>query len=405
MHTLDSLPWFDPFTAEYEADPHAVHRTVLAESPVARHPFGLAVLGYDAVQTVLRDRHFVNPPGLALEMYGITDGPVWDRVVSNILTIDGDEHTRLRRLVAQSFTPRSANDMQLRMQQTMRELLNAHGDRPDVVELLATYPIAIICALLGIPRQDWSFIGRNVEDQFRVFRPTVAEDQPVILAAMEAMDAYLDRLIAGRHHEGLVGHDLISALLRAEAEGDRLTIDEVQMLVTSVLAGGTDTTRNQLAAGIDAFLDNPDQWALLHERPELVGAAVDEVLRHSPIVLGVFRRARVDAVVADVTVPAGTMVHVVVGAANRDPAAFADPDRFDITREGPPPALTFGGGIHYCLGVHLAKAEMAEALKQMSQCWTTIARAGESRWKPRNGVSGPITLPIAVNAACTVQPV
>jgi cytochrome P450 len=359
------------------------------------------------VQTVLRDRRFVNPPGLALAMYGIANGPLWDRVTTNILTLDGDQHTRLRRLVAQSFTPRSANDMQLRMQQTMRELLNAHGERLDVVELVATYPLAIICALLGIPREDWGFISRNIEDQFRVFRTTVVADQPVILAAMGAMDTYVDRLIARRHHEGLVGHDLISELLRAEAEGDRLTIDEVRMLVTSVLAGGTDTTRNQLAAGIDTFADHPDQWALLHDDPGLVGSAVDEVLRHAPIVLGVYRTARADTLLGDVAVPAGTMIHVIVGAANRDPATFAHADRFDITRAGPAPALTFGGGIHHCLGVHLAKAELAEGLKQMSHRWATIARAGAAPWKPRNGISGPITLPIAVNEtlhAAVLQP-
>lgn len=397
MHAIATLPFFDPFTADYEADPFARYREVLADGPVARHPFGLAVLGYEEVQTVLRDRRFINPPGLALRLFGVTEGPIWDRVVGNILDLDGDEHARLRRLVAQSFTPRSAEALRLRMQETMRDLLAGCGDMVDVVELVKTYPVAIICGLLGVPRQDWAFISRNTEDVFRVFLPTVADDQEIILAAMDEMDAYLDRLIDDRRREGLVGHDLVTGLLRAEEDGDRLSMDELRMLVSSVLGAGTDTTRNQLAAAIDTFLDHPDQWQLVRRRPDLVPAAVNEVLRYAPIVGGLFRTAVADTVVGGVEVPAGTTVHVMVAAANRDRAVFADPDRFDITREGPAPALTFGGGIHYCLGVHLAKAELAEGLTQMSRAWATIERAGAAPWKPRNGVGGPATLPIAVN--------
>ncbi len=399
MQLTDTLAVFDPYSADYEADPYGHFREVRAHGPVARHPFGLAVLGYEEAQAVLRNRHFVNPPGLALRLFGVTEGPLWDRVAGNILNLDGDEHARLRRLVAQSFTPRHADLLRLRMQETMRDLLSGCGDELDVVDLVATYPIAVICAVLGVPRQDWSFISRTTESIFRIFRPTVADEQDIILAAMHQFDAFLDRLIERRRRDGLRGRDLVTDLLVAEEAGDRLSIDEVRMLVSTVLGAGTDTTRNQLAAGVDRFLDHPDQWQLLRRRPELVPAAVNEVLRHAPIAGGSFRTAVVDARIAGVDVPAGTTVHVVVGAANRDPAVFDDPDRFDITRDTPPPALTFGGGIHYCLGVHLAKAELAEGLVQMTRSWATIERAGPAPWKPRNGVSGPATLPIKVRQA------
>ena len=267
MRNITSLPFFDPYTPEYEADPHAVHRELLAATPVVRHPFGLAVLGYGEVQTVLRDRRFATPKGLFLRQYGVTEGPVWDRVTSNILDLDGDEHHRLRRLVAQSFTPRTADRFATACARRMRELLAESGDRLDVVDLVRDYPIAVIGALLGVPRSDWSFISRNTEDVFRVFLPSVADDQTLIRAAMEAMDTYVDRLVARRRQDGLDGEDLVTQLIRAESDGDRLTLDELRMLVASVLGGGTDTTRNQFAAAIDTFLDNPQQWVLLRRHP------------------------------------------------------------------------------------------------------------------------------------------
>lgn len=396
MTMIDTLPTLDPFTAEYEADPHAVHRRLLAAGPVCQHPFGIAVLGYHEVQAVLRDRHFVNPPGLALSMYGVTDGPVWDRVATNILNIEGDEHARLRRLVAKSFTPNMADALRLRMREAMKDLLSGTGEQLDVVELVRTYPIAVICSLLGAPRQDWDLVSRCTEDTFRVFRSTVKEDLPVIEAAMDQMDAYIDGLVEQRHREGLLGDDLVTQLIRAEEEGDRLTHDELRMLVSTMFGAGTDTTRNQLAAGVQAFAEHPDQWALLRAKPDLLPHAVDELVRHDPIALGVVRVATADAVVGGVEVPAGTFVNVMLGAANRDPSVYDDPDRFDITRRGAAPHQAFGGGIHYCLGVHLARAEMAEALGQMVRRWATIELDGPTPWKPRVGVTGPASLPVRV---------
>jgi cytochrome P450 len=166
------------------------------------------------------------------------------------------------------------------------------------------------------------------------------------------------------------------------------------MLVGAILAGGTDTTRNQLAAAVEVFCDYPGQWALLAEQPERAPQAVEEVMRHSPIVLRTPRKAVDDVEVAGLVTPAGTLVGANLAAANRDPAVYDDPDRFDITRQGPAPMLTFGGGIHYCLGVHLAKAELAEALVIMARRLPNIRRVGPSPWKPVIGVSGPIALPV-----------
>jgi cytochrome P450 len=166
------------------------------------------------------------------------------------------------------------------------------------------------------------------------------------------------------------------------------------MLAAVLLTAGTDTTRNQLAAAVEVFCDHPDQWALLATRPELAPQAVDEAMRYSPIVLGAMRQATEDAELAGIKIPAGTYVLASTASANRDPAVFPDPDRFDITREAAEPMLTFGGGMHYCLGVHLAKAELAVALTVMSRRMPNIRRTGPAPWKSVFGISGPMTLPV-----------
>jgi cytochrome P450 len=248
-----------------------------------------------------------------------------------------------------------------------------------------------------VPRDDWEFVSRITDELFRQFLPTVADEQARLLCAIEEMNAYIDRLVEARCRRGLSGDDLVTELIRAEVDGDRLSYDELRMLVSALLTAGTDTTRNQLAAAIEAFVEHPRQWERLRHQPALVAAAVDEVLRYCPIVLGVYREAVDDAVIAGVTIPAGTFVHVLTSAANRDPRAFEAPARFDIARTGPEPHLAFGGGIHHCLGAHLAKVEMAEALAEMSRRWSRIEADGPTSWKSRAGaISGPRTVPVRV---------
>jgi cytochrome P450 len=156
--------------------------------------------------------------------------------------------------------------------------------------------------------------------------------------------------------------DLMSELIRAEEDGDRLSADELRMLAAGLLTAGIDTTRNQVAASVHVLCDHPNQWALLAQRPELASRAVEETMRHSPVAFGALRTAVKDVELAGVVIPAGTLLLANTGAANRDPAVYDDPDHLDITRDGAPVMQTFGGGMHYCLGAHLARLELAEAL-------------------------------------------
>ena len=263
----------------------------------------------------------------------------------------------------------------------------------DLVADVATqYPIPIICALLGAPREDWQLFSSWADDVLKAFFWNAANDTPVILRAWDELDAYIDDMVA--HRRKALTDDLISDLIRAEDDGDRLTHDELLMLVSGLLIAGTDTTRNQLGASAQVLIDRPDQWTLLAEIPELAPKAVEETMRHSPIAFATMRTPVDDVELGGVTIPAGTLVLVNTAAANRDPAAYEDPDRLDITRNSPPAMLTFGGGMHYCLGVHLARIELVEALTVITRRMPNARITGPAPWKPLTGMTGPATLPI-----------
>jgi cytochrome P450 len=378
-----------------------MNATARALGPIALGPLGVEVLSHSAVQFVLRDQRFRMPQGLGLSLQGVTSGPVWDRVIHGILSLDGEEHQRLRRLVVHAFRPRAAEQRRESMRGVITTLVDAvlpYGRCDVVTDIARPYPIAVICELLGTPREDWELFSRWTDDIFKIFSFTVAEDTPAILGAWAELDAYIDELVDQRRSS--LRDDLLSDLIRAEDGGDRLTHDELRMLVGAVLTAGTDTTRNQLAALVQIFSQHEDQWQLVRDRPELAPNAVEEVMRHSPIIFGTLRVAVEDVELCGVTIPAGTAVSVNTSAANRDPAVFPVPDRFDITRDIQQAAmLTFGGGIHYCLGVHLAKAELAEALVMLTQRMSRVRMTATPDWKPVLGISGPISLPVEFDAA------
>ncbi len=232
------------------------------------------------------------------------------------------------------------------------------------------------------------------DDIFKAFSFVFsADDEPEVMRAWGELDDYVDEMIARRRHT--LTDDLFSDLIRAEHAGDRLNAEELRMLAAGLLLAGTDTTRNQVAASIEVLCDHPDQWELLRNNPGLAQPAVDETMRHSAIASATLRAVTEDVELAGVLLPAGTMVLANTGAANRDPAIYDDPDRVDITREGLPPILTFGAGVHYCVGANLARVEIAEALKAVTRRMSNPRRTGPAPWKPLVGLSGPTSLPIA----------
>ncbi|BBY22837.1 cytochrome P450 [Mycobacterium stomatepiae] len=397
-----NLPTVTYDALETPAEVYPRLRAPQQQAPIALGPFGPEVLSYHLVRSILRDSRFQIPPGLNLIVQGITSGPLWDKVVNSLLCLEGEAHHRLRSLTSKAFTPRAT----LRLHDTMVDLMNelvdrvADAGRCDVVaDIARPYPVPIICALLGAPREDWQQFSLWADEVFKAFSFTVdvADIEPQVMRAWDELDDYVDDMVARRRRS--LTDDLLSDLIRAEDDGDRLNAGELRMLAGGLLLAGTDTTRNQVAAAVQVLCEHPDQWQLLTEQPELAMRAVDETMRHSPIVCGTLRMVTEDAEIDGYVFPAGTAVLVNTLAANRDPAVYDDPDRVDITREGAPAILTFGGGVHYCLGANLARREIAEALIVLTQRLVNPRTAGPAPWKPMVTLSGPTTLPIEFEVA------
>jgi cytochrome P450 len=396
-------------TVTYEDAPtpdeaHQNLQNALEQGPIALGAHGPEILSYDLVHATLRDSRFCTPPGLGLEAQGITSGLLWDRVVTSLLSINGDAHTRLRRLVSKAFTPRAVARLDTTIVDIITDLiepLTITGRCDVVADIARPYPVPVICALLGAPSEDWRRFSTWADDFFKIFTWNAAEYEHDILAAWDEMDDYVDVMVAQRRRS--LTDDLVSDLIRTEDEGDRLTRAELRMLAVGILMAGTDTTRNQVAAAVDVFCEHPDQWELLAERPELAMKAVEEVMRHSPVVFGAMRIATEDVELEGVVIPAGTFVMCNTAAANRDPAVYDDPDRLDITREGVAPMQTFGAGAHYCLGANLARRELAEALRIMASRMRNLRRSGAAQWKPLVGITGPAVLPVEFDASSSVE--
>ena len=392
-----NLPYLDTIGLERR---EAIEAITAARSVhwLARSELGYSVTRLQDVTAILRDQRFHSALSMIERSPELQDAGFDDeRRVESILTMEGPGHARLRRLVAPAFTPASANRLRPTMQRVVGELVDrvvARGECELVADVCEPYPIPIICELLGAPPEDWKLFSGWATDIFRIFNGNLVEDLPFIVRAGEELTAYVSDMITARRADPR--DDLLSDLIAVEEEGDRLSTDEMAMLAQAVLMAGTDTTRNQLACSVALFTEYPDQWALLAERPELAGRAVEESMRYLGAVRGTARFAAEDVVYRDVLFPQGTLVATSLAGANRDPEAFDDPDVFDITRERSTAQMTFGSGIHFCMGAALARAELQEALPLLARRLPGLARNGEVEWKPSTfGIWGPARLPIS----------
>ncbi len=380
---------------------HAMRQSLSRDQWLVRNLFGYGVLHYDDATAVLRDKRWHSATSRIPELMGITNPAFLERQQISILSAEGDVHTRLRRLVAQAFSPRAADRLRPFMREVMNGLIDgvaAAGRADFTTDICEPYPIPIICELLGAPKRDWQLFSRWASDILEIFSSDVVDKLDVIMRAQDELGEYTRGLIAERRSKP--AEDLLTDLIAAEEAGDKLSNDELVMMVNAVIVGGTDTTRNQLGCAVALFADHPDQWALLAERPELAPRAVEEAMRFFGAVRGTARFASCDIEYRDVLFPAGTFISVGLAEANRDDAVFPDPEVFDITASAPSqPQLTFGSGIHYCLGAALARAELQEALPLLAQRMPKLAIDGAITWKPDGvGIFGPAHMPITFAA-------
>lgn len=401
------LPAFDYTDAELHGPRfHATMRELRAQSWLASTPLGYVVLEREAAAFFLRSRAAEFPGMKIAEIFGIEDGPLYEEMRRNILHLNGADHARLRGLVNPSFTPRAAERWRPAMRAFMGELLDAAlaaGDgreaRCDVVSVIAKpYPSLVIATVLGAPLADaprlheWS---NWVQRQFDA--PTLIAERPRIERHVVELYDYLDRLLAARRDDP--GDDLISQLIAARAEGDdRLSDVELVNLVLDVLIGGIDTTQSQMAHTLRLLAERPDQWALLRDDPAgRAAAAVEEALRYEPITPFTARIAVEDVEYRGVLFPRDTVLLICSHTANRE---VPGGEMFDVAaaRDAGRP-LTFGAGIHYCLGANLARAELQEGLRLIAERVEAIALDGEPVYEGVQGVYGLRSLPLRLTAA------
>ena len=364
---------------------------------LAASPFGFIVLDREAGEFFLRTKAAVFPGLTIADLFQITDGPLREEIVRNIINVNGDDHRRLRNLVNPALSPRAVDRYRPAMRRFLGELfdgLAADGRCEFIGEFAKPYPSLVIAEVMGAPLEDAPRLHHWSNMIQRQFDPTsLINDREQIEQAVAEFYAYEDELIAARRAGRDPSPNLISALIKAEMEGDRLTDEELRNLVLNILVGGVDTSQSQLAHAVRLLAGHPDQWEVLRSDPRgLAGAAVEEALRYEPIT-PLTARILVEGVeYRGVSFPAGSIVLVSAWHAHRDGGR---PDGFDITAErGRDRLLTFGAGIHYCVGANLARAEMQEGLAFLAERVSSMTLDGEPEFGTPSGIYGLERLPL-----------
>jgi cytochrome P450 len=409
---LKSFDYTDPLMRG--ARFHEAMRELRAEGWLAEGLFGYMVLDRESAEFFLRTRAASFPGMKIAEIFGVSEGPLWEQMRRNILHVNGPDHTRLRSLVNPALSPRAVERYRPAMRGFLEDLLElakkgdgASGDilRCEFVEAFAKpYPSQVIAEVMGAPLEDapklhhWS---NWIQRQFDAV--SMASEREGIEQAVEEFYEYAEALLAARRESP--ADDLISKLIEAEEEGEKLSDVECINLVFNVLAGGVDTSQSQLAHAIRLLAEHPEQWALLREDPDppaLAERAVEEALRYEPITPFTARIVDQEITFRDVTFPEGTIVMVCAFTGNRDldGARAGAGEAFDIAAErGRDRALTFGAGVHYCLGANLARAELGEALAFLVSQFSGLELDGEPKYESITGIYGLSELPVCFTAA------
>lgn len=379
----------------FRTDPHPVYAELRARGPVHRvRPPGAApeqetwlVVGYEEARAALADPRLAKDPA-KLGMSFLDE----DLIGKYLLSVDPPDHTRLRSLVSRAFTVRRVELLRPRIQQITDELLDAmlpHG-RADLLESFAfPLPITVICELLGVPEMDRAEFRKISTEVVAPSSPDSEYDAVVRLAD------YLTELIEDKRSGG-PSDDLLSDLIRTTAEdGDRLSASELRGMAYLLLLAGHETTVNLIANGVHALLGHPDQLAALRADMGLLDGAVEEMLRYEgPVEAATFRFAAEPLEIAGVPIARGETVLVGLTAADRDPARYPDPDRFDIRRD-PRGHVAFGHGIHFCMGAPLARLEARTAIRTLLERAPGLALDGPpGPWLPGLLIRGMRSLPV-----------
>jgi cytochrome P450 len=405
------LPAFDHTDPSMRGERfHAEMARLRSSGWLAQGPFGCVTLDRESGEFFLRTRSAIFPGMKIAEIFGVSEGPLYEQMRRNILHVNGPDHSRLRSLVNPALSQRAVERYRPAMRDSLEELLeeavkssrarglegSEEGEvRCEFVEAFAKpYPSQVIATVMGAPLEDaprlhhWS---NWIQRQFDA--ASMASELPEIESAVGEFYEYAEDLVRARRETP--ADDLISKLIEAEEEGERLSDVECINLVFNVLVGGVDTSQSQLAHAVRLLAEHPEQWRLLVADPGLAERVVEEALRFEPITPFTARILTEDVEYRDVIFPEGTIVMVCAFTANRD-LAGEDGEGFDITAErGRARPLTFGAGVHYCLGANLARLELVEGLEFIARRMHDLRLAGEPVFESVSGIYGLAELPIS----------
>jgi cytochrome P450 len=394
-------------SAEFKANPFSLLADLRATEPIfrthlpdkAKTPVWL-LTRYEDVFTLLKDERFPKNRRSALTPEQIRKlpwvPPMFRPLERNMLDLDQPDHTRLRALVHKAFTPHLVDQMRRRVQTLADELLArvAHRHEMDLINDYALpLPMTIITEILGVPTKDRHKFHKWSKAVVSLSSPNVTVG---VIPSVWMFIRYLRRFFKVRRADPQ--DDLASALIQAEEAGDKLSEDELLAMVFLLLIAGHETTVNLISSGVLALLEHPDQMERLRQEPALIKPAVEELLRYtSPVFMSTERYAREDVILHGVTIPRGEMSFGVIGSANRDETVFQNPDQLDITRE-PNKHLSFGQGIHFCLGAPLARMEAQTAINTLLRRMPDLRLKGSSdslHWRPSMILRGLDKLPVS----------
>lgn len=341
-------------------NPEPIWQRLRAERPVYRNerahgaPFW-AVMNHDLVAHVLRRPDlFVSEKGMRLDANPAATAAAAGKM---LIVTDPPRHGKIRRLVGSAFTPRMVRRLEENMRATATRALEDAFEQEvcDFVQIAARLPVAVICDMLGVPREDWDFMRDRTMKAFGSAATAPAERMAMVEAHADIL-AYYDDLVRRRRKQP--GDDVVSALAHGEIDGVPLTDEEIYLNCDGLISGANETTRHATAGGLLALMDHPAAWQALRQAPELLPAAVQEILRYTSPAMHVLRTVAKDVPLGEEQLRAGDLVALWLPSANRDEAVFPGAAAFDI-RRSPNRHLAFGHGNHHCLGASLAATELA----------------------------------------------
>jgi len=396
---------FDFRDPAFLANPYPAFRKLRASAPVWKAPFGRWFLtGYEDTALLLRDRRFgkgYSDPEALVRRFGPTamQEPAVVELTHMMLMRDPPDHTRLRGLVTKAFTARRIEALRDSIQALTDRLLDKViplGRMDAIRDLAFPLPVLVICELLGIPEPDRADFVTGSSSGGALLNPTppTREELDRANAGTTASNAYFEALFEQRRRDPQ--DDLITQLVQAEEAGDRLTTTELRANVSLLFAAGHETTVNLIGNGLYSLLRHPSQWSILRDDPKLIPNAIEEILRFESPVQAVGRTVLEPMTLGQMELEKNEIVLSLVGGANRDPAVFQDPERFDISRKDLRP-LSFGGGIHFCLGAQLARIEAAVVFETILRRLPDLKLVDpdQPKWRPSFVLRGLTELPVA----------